>query len=199
MSKAAGNLLVELRQGTEVAHRRLEKHPLLRPLLAPTLSLEHYSRVIAAFTGFYETLEPRIMELALRIAVPGYRYEPRLPYLLEDRAVLLPCAVTPGYAAPEFGRDDELVGALYVLEGATQGGRVIAPWVQQKLALTESAGARYFNLYRQNSWEGFRNMVAQGLHDYDSSVAAAAARATFDHLYSHLDLCLSSSGDHVNE
>lgn len=199
MSKIAENLLVELRQGTEVAHRRLEQHPLLRPLLAPTLSLEHYARVIAAFTGFYETLEPRIMEIAPRIALPGYRYEPRLPYLLEDRAVLPPCAVTPGCVAPEFGRADELVGVLYVLEGATQGGRVIAPWVQQKLALTESAGACYFNLYRQNSWEGFRNMVAQGLDDYDYALAVATARATFDHLYSHLDLCLSNSGDHVSE
>lgn len=149
MSKAVGNLLGELHQGTEVAHRRLELHPLLRPLMSPVLSLDQYALVIAAFTGFYESLEPRLREMSSRIDFPGYRYEPRLPLLLEDHAALPPCAVIAGAAAPVCSRDDELVGVLYVLEGATQGGRVIAPSVQQRLALTESTGVRYFNFYRQ--------------------------------------------------
>lgn len=168
---------------------------LLRPLMAPVLSLEQYSRVIAAFSGFHEILEQDVQAMSSRVDLPGYRYQPRLPLLVEDREALPPCPVTTCTAAPEVSRADELLGVLYVLEGATQGGRVIAPRVQQRLALSERSGARYFNFYRQDSWQEFRVMVEQCQHRFDYSLAVAAARTTFDNLYSHLDDCLGSSGD----
>lgn len=195
VTATTGNLLIDLREGTLAYHRRVEKHSLLRPLMAATLSLEQYARVIAAFAGFYESLEPRIKEMWSRIDFPGYRYQPRLPLLADDRAALPACAVTPCATAPELSHEDDLLGVLYVLEGATQGGLVIAPRLRHSFAMTESVGARYFNFYRHGSWQEFRTMVARCEQHYDSCVAVAAARATFDHLHSHLDLCLCSAGD----
>lgn len=189
------SLLLSLREGTQENHRRVEEHPLLRPLTASTLSLEHYARVIAAFTGFYETLESRLKEKLPVVDFPDYRYQPRLPLLIEDRAALPVCAVSPCKIVPELSCNDELIGVLYVLEGATQGGLVIAPRLRHRLALTDSNSARYFNLYRQNSWQKFRAMVDHCQQHYDYGLAVAAARATFDHLHCHLDLCLCSAGD----
>lgn len=193
--KSGENLLTDLREGTLAQHCRVEKHLLLRQLMASTLSLEEYSRIIAAFTGFYATLEPRMQAISARFDFPGYEYQPRLPLLIKDRETLPVCAVTPCTMAPEYASADELLGVLYVLEGATQGGRVIAPWLQQKLALTDAAGARYFNFYRQRSWQTFRTMVGNIQQHYDYCLVVTAARATFDHLHSHLDHCLCSTGD----
>lgn len=195
MISSIRNLLVDLREGTDAGHRRVEKHPLLLPLMSTTLSVEQYSRVIAAFTGFYEAVERRMSEMSSPANFPGYRYAPRLPLLVEDRAALPTCPVTPCTVVPAYSRDEELIGVLYVLEGATQGGRVIAPRVQQKLALTDSAGARYFNFYHQDSWWDFRAMVERCQMRLDCTLAVAAAQATFDHLHAHLDHCLSHSGD----
>lgn len=189
------SLLLNLREGTQENHRRVEEHPLLRPLTASTLSLEHYARVIAAFTGFYEALEPGLKEWLPVVDFPGYRYQPRLPLLVEDRAALPACAVTPCETVPELSCKDELIGVLYVLEGATQGGLVIAPRLRHGLALTAGNSARYFNLYRHNSWQKFRAMVDRCQQHYDYRLAMAAARAAFDHLHCHLDLCLCSAGD----
>ncbi len=194
MTKPIGNLLSDLRDGTDIEHRLVEKHPLLVPLLAPTLSLEQYSQAIAAFTGFFATLEPRMQEISADIEFPDYRYQPRLPLLLEDRAALPGCAVTPCTLTPEYSSVDEFIGTLYVLEGATQGGRVIAPLLQHRLALHESAGARYFNFYRQRSWEKFQIMLEHCQQRYDYRLAVTAARATFINLRSHLDRCLSKKG-----
>ncbi|MDX9886350.1 biliverdin-producing heme oxygenase [Thauera sp.] len=193
LTVTTGNLLLDLREGTNADHRRVEMHALLRPLVSTTLSLEQYSRVIAAFTGFHDAIERRLTEISSRIDFPGYRYQPRLPLLVEDRAALPPCAVTPCKTGPVLSLEDERVGVLYVLEGATQGGLVIAPCLSLRLGLGENAGARYFNLYRQRSWQQFRTMLAQCQQHYDPHLAVRAARATFDHLHAHLDLCLSST------
>jgi len=189
--KTIGNLLVDLRAGTEAQHRRLEKHPLLLPLMTSTLSLEQYTQVIAGFTGFYESLESRIREMSARFEFPDYRYQARLPLLLEDCATLPSCAVIPCTVTPEYSCKDQLLGVLYVLEGATQGGLVIAPRLHASLALTANTGARYFNFYQHNSWQKFRAMVELCQQDCDHSLAVAAAQATFVSLYSHLDHCLS--------
>lgn len=185
-----GSLLNDLRDGTMADHRRIEVHPLLRALMAPTLSLEQYASVLAAFTGFYQALEPRLVEMSAIIDFPRYRYRPRLPALVEDRAVLPVCAVKPCATTPEFSCVDEVLGVLYVLEGATQGGVVIAPLVQQRLALTERAGARYFNLHREGDWQRFRALVERCQQHYDHGLAVTAARGTFEHLHAHLDRCL---------
>lgn len=189
--KPIGNLLVDLREGTEAQHRRLEKHPLLLPLMTSTLSLTQYAQVIAGFTGFYESLESRIKAMSSRIEFPDYRYQVRLPLLLEDCAALPDCAITPCTVTPEYSCKDQLLGVLYVLEGATQGGRVITPRLHDSLALTANAGARYFNFYQQNSWQKFRAMVEHCQQDCDYSLAVDSAQATFVSLYSHLDHCLS--------
>lgn len=189
------NILVAMREETETEHRRVERHAVLRPLMDSSLSLQQYARVIAAFTGFYESLELRIKETWSHRDFPNYRYQPRLPLLLEDQAALPICAVALCATAPELNREDELIGVLYVLEGATQGGRIIGPLLGERLALTESTGARYFNFHRQRSWHEFRTMVEQCQQHYDFHIAVAAARSTFECLHSHLDLCLSSYGD----
>ena len=195
MTDSDYGLLPHLRTATRDAHRQLEQHPLLQPLLSPALSLAHYARVISAFTGFYAALEPPLQRALAFLDTPGYRYRPRLPLLQEDRTVLPARAVSPCTAAPVPTCEEEAMGILYVLEGATQGGRVIAPRLRTSLGLNDGTGARYFHLYRHRSWEIFCALPGVRRTGPRGDAAPAMARATFESLHRHLDFCLSHNED----
>lgn len=186
-AKPSPDLLTQLREQTAVEHRRLEQHALLRPLAANDLNLDQYADVIAAFTGYYATLEPLLKPRLQLVEHGSYRYQPRLPLLASDLEYLPPRTIASCARIPLAQNHDQLTGILYVLEGASQGGRVIAPRLVRSLALRDGAGASYFHYYRQQSWQRFRELVRSGQHGYDIQSVLESAKDTFNSLYSHLD------------
>lgn len=54
---------------------------------------------------------------------------------------------------PTISNQWQLLGALYVLEGSSQGGKVLAPRINRTLALNRD-GCNYFNIWEKptNSW-----------------------------------------------
>lgn len=186
------SLLQLLRRGTREAHGALESQPLVRGLLDPTLNLERYAQLLRAFAAFYRRLESQLV-VALddwHTRFPSaYRYQPRLPLLQADLADLgcdsLP---EPGGAVPVSATIKTVPGVLYVLEGATQGGRVIAPRLHRALGVSGHWGARYFNLHEQlDSWAHFRQWLARIEPHLDQNATLNGARATFSGLHAHLD------------
>lgn len=134
------DLLSLLRAGTRRQHLALEQHPLLHRLLAPDLVRHEYGMVLQAFWCFYQSLEPGLMavlpELERQVPFGVYSYQPRLPLLEADFSDLLLAKPAPGVASNatiRYPTPVEALGILYVLEGATQGGRVIAARLQQSL------------------------------------------------------------------
>ncbi len=186
------SLLQSLRLGTREAHGALEAQPLVRGLLDPTLSPECYAQLLRAFAAFYRRLEPRL-SVALdhwHTRFPSvYRYQPRLPLLQADLADLgYDSSPEPGSVVPVSATIETVPGVLYVLEGATQGGRVIAPRLHRALGVSGHWGARYFNLHGQlDSWAHFRQWLAMIEPHLDQSATLSGARATFSGLHAHLD------------
>ncbi len=173
-------LLARLRQATRPVHRELERHPLLRPLLSADLSRRNYVRVLGAFAAFYRDMEPGITAALDALTIQGetstpYRYRPRLFVLQQDlddldaqqAGVSAPLPRLPALQTPEA-----LLGVLYVLEGATQGGRVIAPRLAQALNLGPAFGARYFHLHEAGQWPHLKRVLMTSSGD-----GAAAAEA----------------------
>ncbi|WP_341937258.1 biliverdin-producing heme oxygenase [Marinimicrobium sp. C2-29] len=186
------SLLQSLRLGTRDAHGALEAQPLVSGLLDPTLSPDRYVQLLQAFAAFYRRLEPRL-SAALdhwHSRFPSvYRYRPRLPLLQADLADLgcdfLP---EPGGEVPVNVTIETVPGVLYVLEGATQGGRVIGPRLHRALGLSGHWGARYFNLHGQlDSWSHFRDWLSRIEPHLDQNATLSGARATFSGLHAHLD------------
>ncbi|QCF24904.1 biliverdin-producing heme oxygenase [Hydrocarboniclastica marina] len=165
--RTPGSLLLQLRQATQQAHLRVERHALLASLLSSGLDLPRYLRILRAFHAYYQTLEPGLSKASLAMLPTqsaGYHYIPRAEILAEDMQDI------QGSHSPESPRPDSkkcavrrtpghILGWLYVLEGATQGGRIIAPRVSRELGLSVSYGARYFNLYQQGQWRSFQALV----------------------------------------
>lgn len=186
-------LLDQLRERTRPAHLDLEAQPALQRLVSTELTLTAYGQLLQAFLAFYQALEPALVPAAAALLErhpdPVYRYLPRAPLLAEDCRAL-------GLAARDFihppielrlsGDGEQVMGVLYVIEGSTQGGRLIAPHLDRVLNIREDAGARFFGLHRWNdSWTTFR--AWSGRYEHDIERVIEGAEMTFTALRTHLD------------
>ncbi|MDZ7802506.1 biliverdin-producing heme oxygenase [Thiohalophilus sp.] len=189
----ATGLLGRLRTATRPAHQALEQHPILRPLPGPALTDTDYLRVLTAFADFYRILEPSLLDELTKLVDKqdtAYRYQPRWPLLRDDLRDLH--TVTSGNPPeipnlPSICDTSTLLGVMYVLEGATQGGRIIAPNLANTLGLNATCGARYFHLYRQGMWQHFKVLLAGYDRRVNNTAATHSAIQVFDALYLHLD------------
>lgn len=212
------SLLAALRDGTRGEHSLLERHPLLQPLTSDQLILHDYLKVLRALFAFYRQLEPKLEGvLPVDCQIQGYCYLSRSALLATDLERLtghrrfLDSGRLPALPLPDLATVDRVIGVLYVLEGATQGGRVIAPRVipllagvnvsrdqlpRDKLALDGLDGVQYFHLFRHDQWVRFQRVIAQvsqGPHSADDAVAAAIA--TFCCLGRYLDYYLTTQAN----
>ena len=187
------SVLDALRSATMQQHRTLERTPLMASLLDSDLNLDGYAAVVVTFARLFATLDPLLSAAAVRSqALPaGYRYEPRLPYLEQDLAALL--QQTAGISRWRPASSDELfagtadsslvrcaqaqaftteqtLGLLYVIEGASQGGRIIAPRLTKQLKLKDNVGLSYFShfAFEATDWA----ILRQGLTDWRAEPSA---------------------------
>jgi heme oxygenase len=176
-----------LLEATRAAHARLES---ILPLASPQLTLREYSNVLRTFLSIYTVLEAQIElhgpELA-RWDVDWPRRR-KLPLLLRDAEALaaMAPAVWPAPSPDAVLRlltPSHAMGCLYVLEGATLGGKVIARNVRRVLGLGPDNGASFFDSYGSaaaTSWQAFCAALERCLPDEASRAQAAdAATATF--------------------
>jgi len=185
-----------LRQSTHAEHVRLNRHPLLRRLTQPDLTLPHYIRIVEAYSHFYRCIEERILQAA---PVPGFSYEPRRKSAWLDSDLKHLGNLTP--EPPQLAQQHwdigpingigELAGVLYAIEGSTLGGQVIGRHLARHLHLNADSGARFFNAYgdeTQVRWQAFCVWL-QTLNEQSDEVAHAqtSARQLFRHLEALLD------------
>lgn len=135
-------LLRQLQQHTRPLHRQLDGLTRIRALLDPALQLPQYLQIMTIHAAAYAPLEAAIARLEVAYGPgPLPPYAPRLPALVRDlrrlRSVSRPVPEPPD--APEAVRlghmhsSPHYLGLRYVLEGATQGSRVIAPLLRANL------------------------------------------------------------------
>lgn len=164
-SESIPNLHETLRSSTHAAHVRLNRHPLLAGLTRPAYPLRYYWLVLVAYYHFYQTVEAAIENYLARVPT-SFDYQPRLKrfWLQQDLAY---GGIDP--VAADWRRTDavvpvlieditQLVGALYLIEGATLGGQIISHHLQTGLNITPHRGGRFFSAYGQETtvrWQEF--------------------------------------------
>ena len=183
-----------LRQATELNHERLNRHSLLAGLLQPDYSLANYRTLLQALLQIYHPLELAV--LSFLDAHPGvfdYRSRLKTPNLLQDLAFLQSrgpsMPATP--SLPNVAGLGELVGILYVIEGSTLGGQLIAKSLEKHLGLSHEQGARFFHGYGEKTaamWLGFIRF-SDGIFGDEQQCRAAklAADQTFNRFEAVLD------------
>jgi heme oxygenase (biliverdin-IX-beta and delta-forming) len=138
-------MLPALRSATAGHHARVEA---LMPSLDELATPDGYAAALRALHAFHAAWEPalwRVPGLAEAGLDPAVRR--KLPLLERDLRALgiAPCEHRP--PAPEIAGAAAALGALYVLEGATLGGRVIHRRVAGPLGLTPARGGAYYHGY----------------------------------------------------
>ena len=152
---------------TSASHTALEDQ---LPLMNADLTREDYFQFVSRFFGFYAPLEVQLL------ASPhwhqlAFDYAPRqkTPRLAQDLLALgrsdAALAATPRCTdLPACTSAEQLLGCLYVIEGATLGGRSITRHLQTQLGLTPESGGAFFDGYGVQTgshWKAFCTMLSE--------------------------------------
>lgn len=147
---ARAPLLARLRVETAVNHAMLEAQ---LPLGEAPLSRATYHGLLLRFWGFYAPLERLLLRGPLQPQANfDYRERLKTPKLEQD---LYDGGDTPDMLQrapqcdelPLLSTLPQVLGCLYVIEGATLGGQIIARRLQLSLGSTPGCGARFFSGY----------------------------------------------------
>lgn len=182
-SRGEARVLYTLRSGTRALHQAVEARRPMSRLLADDLSRADYMACLARLAALHATIEPALAPwLAGRVDLDLARRSKRA--WLEDDLDCLGARPARPYPRPVWTTEAHAWGALYVLEGATLGGAVIARHVQHQPWLAQGRGLRFFRGYQRDTgpmWARFRAALADAAGDDDAFIAAAlgSARATF--------------------
>lgn len=170
----------------------------MRSLLAPRVSRQTYGALLWVFYHYYTALEdrltPALNELLPAITQYEYQYVRRSPLLKQDLVDLnVSCEQSGEWPSLPLPATDSLaaaLGVLYVVEGSTQGGRIIAPLLARSLGVGPTCGGRFFGLNATGNrgWPGFLRLL-NTLEATPTMTGPAldAARDTFQTLRTHLD------------
>jgi heme oxygenase len=188
-----------LRDSTRASHRAIDHHPLLAPLVKPTLTLDHYKYVLTVMNWMHLHLSERLAEAMLKY-IPTSQFFPsdRLNWLAKDLEWLdmdmtpAPKCIMAGFK-PDFASAEALVGALYVIEGSTLGGQFIAQQLANSIQVYPGKGASFFHGHGADTgsrWNDFWTFAASVCLDDSLDEVCAAAGRMFGEFESMLNSCI---------
>lgn len=184
---AVGSSLALLRQHTRIEHARLEDR---LDIFTRLQGRDEYRALLIRMYGLYDPLEARLLEAGHRHALPlDLAARRKAPLLERDLAVLgldpVARAAIPRCAAlPVLDSAAAALGCLYVLEGATLGGQLIARHLDRHLGIGTDTGGAFFTAYGERVGAMWRTVCAVLAADTcapgEEEAMIGAARATFE-------------------
>ncbi len=190
------SLLASLRTATRTHHDRLETHPALRALASAGIDRATYRDLLGAFFGFYRVLEPRLESEAARAGLAlDLAARRKLPWLRSDlRALGLSDEAVEGLPSPSglpsIAGPPAVLGALYVVEGSTLGGRVLLRRLLRGGELRDAGALRFFRGHGDQTGAMWRELAALLEAPPSSSVEPAGATRTACALFESLQAWL---------
>ena len=175
------SVLSQLRADTQTLHVALEKR---LPFFSESLDIERYKNLLAAYYGFYQALESRLLnsgipagfDLPARLKTPALRQDLHALGISIESVPL--CDSLPSLSSPA-----NALGVLYVLEGATLGGNVLRKKMSLRLNLDAGNGCAFLYVYGEatgQQWQAFLDFLGSVPLDAQArDEAVQAACSTF--------------------
>ena len=182
-------LLKRLKVETREAHDRIEAAIDLERRIA---SRDAYRDLLARFYGFHMAWESE----AAAVAPDRDFFQSRCKTQLlardletlglgSDDIIRLPrCQPLMPLPAPEA-----VLGSMYVVEGSTLGGAIIAREVENRLGLTAETGCAYFRSYGRDvaaMWKSFGVKLLEASSPEADDLIVGAAQETFNVMHDWL-------------
>jgi heme oxygenase len=180
----------EMKEGTRQVHLNLEKK--LVDQIRRVNTVEDYVQLLERMYGYYHPLQQRIEQnmsgneagkrarQALNIINDIKELDPDHP--LEFRL----CNNLPAIDSPAAS-----MGALYVTEGSTLGGKIITKMIARQLNISTQKGFSFFNPYgedTQKMWEDFKSLLNHPHAQDEKAEMLDTARHTFEKFNEWIDL-----------
>lgn len=171
-----------LKTSTALQHRRLEQ---IVGILEPGLDVTSYGVLLVGFHAFYAMIEPKIFEREEWKSLGFETKQRRKLALLSSDLAALDLPLPPPCPQPtRLETFSQVLGAMYVLEGATLGGQMIGRHLQHHLGLRVENGAAFFGSYGERvgpMWLEFRAFLsAQAFNDHIENDMVFGALETFE-------------------
>lgn len=185
-------ILSELRIATTQQHQLLEKRI---PFFTSDQAL--YTRLIEAYYGFYRPLEAMLFQMAMTIPDLDWLIRSKTPSLEADLYALgLDAEAIKAIPLCRFSLQirsaADVLGVLYVLEGATLGGQSMRNGLYARLGIDEHQGGRFFAVYGTSTlvmWRGFLACLYEVREPAERAQSVVAAEATFKAFENWLERC----------
>ncbi len=176
-------ILSRLRLETRADHDAIDR---TLDFTSAALTRAQYLHRLTQFFGFYQPLEAALRERSLsgsnswilpRLGKTGLLAEDLAFFDVASNAVPV-CGDLPPLATAA-----DLLGCLYVMEGATLGGQVISRHLRAHLGITSDTGGRFFHGYGETSgkmWLSMREVLVTSVSSRDTADRVVkSATATF--------------------
>ena len=172
-----------LRIATDSEHRILEAE---LDLLRPSLTRENYAKLLAHFHAFYRHWETEA-ESVMEAALPGFFEPRRKTLLLEADLAALNYRLDASYErtacanVPRMSSVARALGSMYVIEGSTLGGQILARHFRERFGFDCNSGCSFFSGYGERTaemWRAFKEVLA-GRPDCEDEEMIDSALLTF--------------------
>lgn len=182
----------KIKEQTAVHHLELEK--ILIPIIRAIKSQQDYTVVLNLFFGYFNALEEQIANfIPSQLTDYGHRRKAKL--IANDLNYLdspLPTTAQKGQL-PEIASSLQALGALYVMEGSTLGGKIIAKMISKQLSL-ETEALSFFNGYgdaTDSMWAVFTGILNESAqNEEEETTIINAANQTFIKFKSYIETAI---------
>lgn len=152
-----------LKHQTEAAHQELEA--LMIPWLQSITTQADYALLLKGFYGYFGPLEDAIAPFMNTAILPDVAQRRKASSILADLTTLRePCGdLSQAPHLPQIQSLPQALGALYVMEGSTLGGKGITKMLLKKEGLNlQLESLQFFNGYGERTgpmWTAFVNVL----------------------------------------
>lgn len=155
-------IMERLRNETKTAHQQLEKATI--PFIKKATSEAQYAYLLKMFYGYFKPVEEKIHSLVDSSLLTDIEERRQSAAILEDLKTIgeEDAQLSISEFLPGLTNVPQAIGAMYVLEGSTLGGRFISQMLMKQLNRNAVDGITFFSGYGENTdtkWRNFTQMV----------------------------------------